>query len=492
MSVDIATGASTAGKANVDGNYNLNVTLPIPLTPGNVNNAAYVGAARNFAENDAGTVLGAPYLKSNEVSFDYRLRVGMDTLMFQDNFNAPAQNTNLWAYAFSTLTAAQLGAGSINFGAVQGTANSHGAYIRSWQYFPLIGTSPTWVECVFGQFTAALTTNEGWAIGVGVPVAAGSLPTDGVWFQLTNGGLIGYIVYNGTPINTGVIKSFGSFTVGAANKLSIGIGENSVEWWCDDVLLAKTNVPAAQGQPFLTGSLPVFAMKYCTGAVSNTNTMRLFDVTVTTADIAMNKPWSHQMAGMGSSAFVGQNGQTQGKAQWWTNSVAPSAAAMTNTAVISGANTLGGLVAILPTLAANSDGIVFSYTNPSPGINVTGRNFICTGVKVQGAVSVVLAGGPVVYAYALAFGHTAVSLVTAETGSFVTATAHEPRRAFIGMESYANNAAVGVIGQGCELRLDSPICVRPGEQIAVTARNLGVITTTGAITVGVTFQGYWE
>jgi hypothetical protein len=118
---------------------------------------------------------------------------------------------------------------------------------------------------------------------------------------------------------------------------------------------------------------------------------------------------------------------------------------------------------------------------------------VITGVKIQGAVSVVLAGGAVIYAYAVAFGQTATSLATAETASFATGTTHAARIVPIGIESYAANAAVGTLGsQGLTLQLSNPIVVRPGELVAIIARNLGVVTTTGAITMVATFDSYWE
>ena len=47
----ISTGSSTAGKANVDAGYNLNVTLPT--------DDAYAGKARIMSENDPGTITGS-------------------------------------------------------------------------------------------------------------------------------------------------------------------------------------------------------------------------------------------------------------------------------------------------------------------------------------------------------------------------------------------------------------------------------------------------
>lgn len=454
---------------------------------------ASVGGVRTFSENDPGAVTGTAVLRSSETSDDFRLRVGVDTFLFKDTFNGLTQNTSQWAYAFVVLTAAQPGAGTVNFSAVQGTTAAHGAFMRTFQYFPVFGTAQLWHEATWGMATAPLVANEVWSCGFGIPGSAILRPTDGAWFQLTTAGLIGRLCYNGVFTDSGVLLAFGDITVGELHKHSIKVSETSVEWWRNDILLGTTDIPAGNGQPFSQGALPAFMMKHNTGAVSNTNTMRVADITITLGDLATSKPWGEQLVSGGYSAYLGQNGHTQGKTSWWTNSVAPTAAAATNTAPIAGATTLGGLVAVLPTLAANTDGILFSYQNPASTINITGRNLVITGVRVQGAVSVVLTGGPVVYAYALAFGHTAASLATAETASFATATTHAPRVAFIGMETYAATAAVGTLGgSGHFISFDSPIVVRPGEFVALIARNMGVVTSAGAITVGCNFNGYWE
>lgn len=470
--------------SNLDAEGNVKVAL--------TQTDAYMGGARIFSENDDGSATGTALLKSPETTLDYRLRVGMDTVLFTDTFNATAQNTSNWSYTFNTLTAAQPGAGTVNFSVVQGTTSAHGAYMRTFQYFNLVGTSPLTYELTFGMFTAALVTNEVFLSGFGLPSAATTVPTDGIWFQLTSAGLIGVLAYNGSTTQTGTLKSFGSFTVGQLYKAVMVVGETEVDFWLDDVFLGNLSVPNANGQPFLSTGLPAFMMKYNTGAVSNTNTMRVSDITITQQDIQAGKSWQALQAIQGLSGYIGANGMTQGKTQWWTNNTAPTAAAATNTAAIAGATTLGGLVAVNPTLAANSDGILFAFQNPAGTVNIAGRNLVVYGVTVQGAVSAALTGGPVVYEYAIAFGHTAVSLATTETASFATATTHAPRVVFVGVESYAATAAVGVIGQRCQLMLTTPIVVRPGEFIALTARNIGTVTSAGAITVGATFDAHWD
>jgi hypothetical protein len=469
------------------------VTNGTPVFTGDATaSPAGVGAVRMFSENDSGEVTGTPYLKSPETSSDFRLRVGMDTIILDDTFNGLTQNTTKWYYAFATMTAAMPGAGTLNFGVVQGTAATHGAFVRSFQYIPLYGASGLAIEFHVGQFTAALAANEVFLTGLGNVSVAGTEPTDGVWLQFTSGGTILVMRYNGTTTQSGVLEANAALSIGSLHHYCLVIGNSEVEVWKDDVLLGEVSIPTATAQPYLQGALPVFMQKLCTGTVSNTNTMRVSDITASQIDILTNKDWGVARSLAGKSGFVGQNGHAQGKTTIWANNGAPTAVALLNTAAaFSG---LGGIAAVLPTLAVASDGIVFGYLNPAPTINITGRNLVIRGVKVQSAVSVILAGGPVVYAYAVAFGHTAATLVTPETGSFITATTHAPRIVPIGIETFAATAAVGTLGSqgGAVLQLANPIVVRPGEWVSIIARNIGVVTTTGAITITAVFDAYWE
>jgi len=475
-----------------DGTNIATITNGVPVFTGDAASApAGVGGIRMFSENDAGNYLGTPLLASPETSSDFRLRVGMDTLLFHDTFSALTQNTSQWAYTFNTLTAAQPGAGTVNFSNVQGTTNAHGAFMRTFQYFGLVKSAPLAAEFDMGQFTAALVTNEVWLAGFGLPTAATTPPTDGVWVQVTSAGAVGVANYNGSTVQTGVMLPLASLTVGELAHWIIICGEDEVQFWYEQELVGSLLIPGANGQPFQTTSLPFFMMKYNTGNVSNTNTMRVSGVSVSLQDMQTSKPWAHQMALAGQSGYIGQDGQAQGKTAIWANNTAPTAVAVTNTtAAFVG---LGGIAAVLPTLTANNDGIIFSYQNPASTVNIPGRNLVISGVKVQSVVSVILAGGPVIYAYALAFGHTNVSLATTESGSFATGTTHAPRILPIGIEAFPATAAVGTEGAGTGiLTLTAPVVVRPGEFVQIIARNIGTVTTTGAITFVGMFDSYWE
>lgn len=489
----IDSGSSAAGKANVDAGFNLQVTLP--------NTHAYIGGVRMHSENDSGEHTGTPYLKSPETSPDYRMRAGLDTVLFNDVFNATTQNTHIWAYTFATLTAAQPGAGTVNFSTVQGTTSAHGAFMRTFQHFPLVNTAPLAVEFYFGQFTAPLVSGEVWLMGLGLPTAAVTIPTDGVWMRLTSTGLEGVIKFNGTESATAftVPKPLSDFTVGTMFKALIVIGEREVEYWIDDVLIGEQEIPAANGVPFLGGALPLFMQKYNTGAVSNTNTMRVSRVGVSLMDVATNKDWPAVMAGMGYSAAVGQNGHTMGSTAGNTNQlILPTTQAGSNSAPNAAMAGLGGqflMTAQATNVAAAGDMVGCYYLNPAPTINITGRNLYITGVSIMCMNSgAAVATTPTTLVWGLAWGHTAISLATAETGSFVTATTHAPRRRPLGMCSAAVATPIGgLYSNEINRAFESPIVVRPGEYVATTVRfRIGTATALQEVFYVVTFNGHWE
>ena len=109
-------GAVSGTGANVDADRQLLVTTN--------RDPAKAGATVVFYENDDGTKTGAPYNKSPEVSQDFRLRVGLDTILFTDTFNATTQNPSNWKHSFATMTMTQA-AGFLNVNAA-GTSTAWG------------------------------------------------------------------------------------------------------------------------------------------------------------------------------------------------------------------------------------------------------------------------------------------------------------------------------------------------------------------------------
>ena len=466
--------------ADVDAGNNLKVTLPLDTTK--------MGGALMFAQNDDGAVSGTPYVRPAYLSEDYRLAVSQDIPLLNYTFNALTQDTGTWKHAFTTMTMTQSG-GSLLLNANSSLLATVGCSLSTWAFYGLAG-----VGGIRARTTAAITqtlllANEVAEFGLFLPTTT-TAPAEGVWYQLTSAGLIGVLNYNGASTPTGVLTA--PIVANQNYTYDIIVNERVVEFWRDDILLGEIPVPAANGQPFMTTALPFSVQFRNSGVVTGTAVqMKVSDVTLDYIDNNLGPDLFQTLSLQGWHLSQGQSGGTPGSTALYSNSLAAGAGTlMTNTTAALGTG-LGGQFSALPTLAVGTDGIVCSYQNPVGGINQTPRRLLITRVRIQGAVTTILAGGPVLYAYSVAYGHTNVSVATAETGSFVTATAKAARRIPLGYETFAATAAVGTIGGGVDLDLKAPIVVNPGEFFAVCAKNLGVVTTTGVITFSVSVGGVW-
>ena len=235
-------------------------------------------------------------------------------------------------------------------------------------------------------------------------------------------------------------------------------------------------------------ALPWFVRQYidATGATVSSQ-LKVYDVVIALIGPDLVRPMSTLSAGMGLFAYQGQNGGTMGTTALYSNSLAAGTGSVaSNTgSIVTG---LGGQVSVQPTLAVSTDGILTSFQNPVGSTTQAGRNLVIKGVRIHGMVTTVLANTVATgFAFSLAFGHTAVSLATAEA-----ANAKAPRRIALGMDTYAINAAVGTTGNIIDVKLDTPVVVNPGEFIQVVAKNITQVTTSGVITWLITFDGYFE
>lgn len=438
------------------------------------NTTANIGGVRNFSENDTGTITGSALLKSPEVSQDYRLRVGLDTMLFTDTFNATAQNTGNWKYNFTTMTMTQ-SAGFLNINAAgTSTVANNYASLQSWRHFPLIGTAPLAVEFT-GQITALPTANEVFMAGLGVTLGSANPPVDGVWFELTSAGLKGALRYNSGAVDyVTLISDVSTIPLNSNAKYVMVIGERGVEYWIDDVLYGTQEMPNAQGQPFLTSSLPVFFQKHNANTVGSSPNMiiKVGDVSVTLMDLNANFTWANQMASCGLG-MQGLNGGTMGSPQvQWANTALPSAAAATNTTAALGAF-IGGIFQMNAPATSATDVIVASYQNPIGGVNQTPRTMKLRGIKVDCVNSgAAVATTATTFAVAVAWGGTALTLAQVESSSFVNGTTKARRIQPIGVITFPVGAAIGAVSPTIQFDFEAPLVINPGEYIQVIAKPL--------------------
>lgn len=476
MSIIIKGGDST-NLASVDSNNNLKVNTP--------SSAITSGFVSIVAENDPGTITGSRFMLTPEVSSDYRLRVGTDSIGFNDSFPGAAINSTLWTAPVTTMTITSSG-GYANLNAGASLASGAAARLQTYRHFPIYKSYTTYFDCDV-SFTSLPVANNvcEWGAFLSTGTAA---PTDGVFFRINAAGEFRCVVNNNGTEQQSDTLDFSSLVGINANKtFLIYVLSDKALFWIDDVLVATIHTSTAQGTVTQSQNIPFAFRNYNSNATSSAQVMKVAMVNVTFADQNGNKQWPHIIAGSGGHLSQGQTSGTLGTTALYSNSLpAGVGAAATNTAASLGSG-LGGQFSVQPTLTVGTDGIISSYQVPLGTASVPGRSLYITRVTFDAGVTTTLVGGPVLYAYSLAYGHTSVSLATTEG-----ATSKAPRRLPLGMQTFVAAAAAGVIGNTIDIDLATPIVVQPGEFVQLVAKNLGTVTSAGVITFIISFGGYWE
>lgn len=471
-------------EGNVSGNVAevANNALNVNLSPDRL----HAGFNMCTYEIDPGSITNSRYSEIPYISKDRRMSVGVDTVLATYFFTATTQNTALFKHVFTTMTMTQ-SAGFLNINPGLATVSGNFAYLQTWKYLTLQGESALRAETSW-TLSAVLPVNQvfEWGFFAGT---AGVVPTDGVFFRINSSGIVGVMSFNGTETLTATLVAVPA--TATVNRYSIIIDHETVSFWRDATLLAQLDIPVAQAVPFLNVSLPITAMMRNSGTVTGGSTIKMGITHVMLRDLLTTKQWSEQMGTMGR-AYQGQDGDTMGSLAIAVNAAPAAAAALVNATAAAQFVGLGGVAQVLPTLASGTDGILFSYQNPVAAAGVPGKTLVVTGVSIDGVVTTALTGGPCAYVMTAAFGHTAVSLATAETGSFVTATTKAPRRVSLGCLGFVVTAPIGAGGNRIIVQFKTPLVVNPGEFFAITARNLGTVTTLGAIAFSALIDHYFE
>ena len=209
-------------------------------------------------------------------------------------------------------------------------------------------------------------------------------------------------------------------------------------------------------------------------------------VAVYSTDANMFRPSNiaHPLSGL--MASQGPGGTTMGSTANYANGANPGAATPTNTTAALGAG-LGGQFWETAALAVTTDGIISSFLVPAATNQIPGRRLVITGIRWMSMVEAALTGGPAIIQHGLAFGHTALSLATAEA-----ATAKAPRRIALGLSTLAATAALGTLSANFTQQFISPIVVNPGEYVATFVKYEGTPFSAGTIAHSIAFDGYWD
>ena len=442
--------------------------------------ASQAGFAALAATVDAGAITLTPLVRPISATPQNRAEVSQVSPLFTDTFNYTAQDTSRWANTLTTFT--QSWGGYTTFNSGLSIAANATSLLKTYGSWPL-PTEGTLVFRMFGYQTQIAqvhcVTEFGFLQATGV-----AAPTDGAFFRFdATGALSGVANYNGVE----QLIAITSPTPSVNTLWKIVLDETHVEFWINNVLQGQLQSAAGNGQPIMSSYVQLaIRMYHTTTGPSIANQLRISDIDLWHTDGAINRSSVYERTQAGLNASQGAAGMTMGSTALYTNSTNPTAAVPTNTTAALGVG-LGGLFLETATIAVGTDGIICSYLNPVGTVNTPGRKLVITGYSWTSIPTVTLVGGAFVYCCGLAYGHTALSLATAES-----AVSKAPRRVTVGLYSLAANAAVGTLGAKFDHQFITPIVVNPGEYIAMFTKNMGTVGTGGTIAHTISFDSHWE
>jgi hypothetical protein len=440
---------------------------------------------------DAGTVKAGGLRREIDVSSDFRQRVGIDSLLWHDVFSYGTINNSSYSVITSTMTIDQsTNTGLLTMNAAAAVATGNHVVLRTWRTFPIFNAAPTYLY--FGAIGVNQTaSNAQCDVGMGFALTTAA-PTDGVFFRWKlNGDLVGVLNNNGVETETTAITKISDNERG---EYLIVINDEDVEFWIDGILRATLDaVTTYTGHGIVRSqALPVVARLFNSGSASAGKSIRLTEIGVASGDLATNRLWASQMAGMELGAHQTPPGATAAQAATWGNSAAPGAITLQNDGAGSNTlTTLGGLWSFAAPVGAETDYVIFTYLVPAGSVTQPGKNLVIRGVRIEALnTGATVATTATSLFWALGVGGTAANLATADS---LTAGTRAFRRIPLGIQSFVVGALAGAAAPPVDVNLDAPIMVAAGTRVNGIVRvPLGTATASQVMRGTFTVNGYFE
>lgn len=481
MAIEVKDGSS-ANKLAVNASGEASVNLPADSDTAGF---AIVAAESHPTENGV-TREVYPF----ETNDDYAQRTTQEEALGWVVMAGAAVNTTIHRQGSATATITQA-AGWLTLNAGSSLASGAAAIVTGYQQYELIPTSNLYWHGLIVTTQAAHPVNcvAEWGLAThnAGPGTGTTEPTDGVYFRVNAAGVLeGVVRANGVDVGTtGAITSYATLLAPtASHECVVSVSDSIARFWIDRACVGKIALGAAPSWTF-SGTLAHHSRLHNTGATSTAQQLRIARYSIKRDNVGAPKPFSHAASATGQNASQGQTGETLGSTANYANSANPTAAVSTNTTAALGTG-LGGQFWETDTLAVTTDGIICSYQVPAATSVIPGKSLYITRVKIKSYVQTALTGGGYVAQWSLAYGHTAVSLATTEA-----ATTKAPRRVALGAHSVASGAAALVeLTEVSWEFADAPVCVHPGEFVAVVKKKIGTAPSAGVIAHVVTVSGY--
>ena len=474
MSVIIKSGSST-NTANVNSDGELLIAPNKDVTK--------AGLVAIAGRPDDGSVLGTQLVREVDINDDFAVRVSIE------NFISSQINTGSWNQSTSGLTIAT-GSGYCSLNSTNANTTSAYAIINTYKIIPLYGTTTVYTQFRL-KCVGTASANKVIEFGLGY-VATNAAPTDGVFIRWASDGTwVGVLNNNGSETTTTLL---GGYTDNDTAYFIIGVSQQRVEFWKDNILIGAINCPTTLDSPTRSGSLPVFARAYNGGSSPATPPrIDIAEIQVWSSGADFKRTFAEQMSLVGNNANGGATGfSTLGTQSNMTNSAAVTSATITNAnAPATGytGTSLGGEFQFVAPAGANTDFIIFGYQVPAASATTQARNLVVTGLRINTVnTGAAVATTPTIVVWSLGFGSSAISLATTDA-----AATKAPRRVPIGIQSFLVGDAIGQQRDPINIRFGTPVCVYPGQFLHVVAKiPIGTATASQVLRGLVGIEGYWE
>ena len=474
----IALSGST-GELRTDGNDNARVNLPMTL--------AQAGYAVIAGEPHDGTAGVSRIVRAARVSTDGRLRVGVDSIYWQDTFNHAQQDTSAYAITVTTMTTAMTG-GYWVLNSGNSVASAAVARVQTYKTFLINAFSA--LEVSFrARFALDPQTNNVCEFGVGFATGTAT-PTDGCYFKLnSSGAMVGVININGTETTTASFAAGGTPSSNVVNYYRVVIDQDRAEFYVNNECYGTIDISTTQAAVTYSRAMPLLVRLYNSAATSSAQRFEIADVNVEMRDINHNRSYPMVQVGSGHSSISAVRGASPAQTANFANSAAPSSATLSNTAA--GYTTLGGQWQFAAVAGAETDYALFGFQVTAAAAASSNRNLYITGVRIESMNTVVaVATTATIMQWGIAVGSTAVSLATADSA---TAGTRAPRKLTLGIQSFPVAAAVGATATPIERTFSTPLLAEAGTFVHIILKMPVATATATEIFRGVCLiEGFWE
>lgn len=464
-----------------------------------VNSDGSINIVPSFESDDGSQNNSQVALYRNpECSYDFRQRVGQDTILFNDTFaGGTTFNYSNWIL-YNTNFAAAISNGFFQTNPTNILTTNAYTNLRTRKVFTQKMSAPLYFEsiCSLQQLPQANSFIE---IGFGLnnPAAIGNITTDGVFFRINGSGNIEYVVCNKSSEN--VIIATGNMFLPSQiiqNKtfnLTITVCEDQAEFWINDKL--QCIIPRGQNANSLTGTEAWFGYvkHYQTAAQTLAQNFKISKISVSQGDVVLGADLFTLNSIAGNNAIQHpSNGNNNGKTANYVNSTVPATGTLSNTAPAF--STFGGQFQFAAPAGAETDYMLFAYNLPSTYTtnNLNMKSLLVNSIDISvfnmGAAS---ATTPTLLQFSAGtLANTASLANTDATGSENMAT----RVQTLGTISIPVATPIGGKGSNdISVKFTSPITVEPGQMFIVILKvPVGTATASQIIRGVCGINGCWN